>query len=272
MRSNTGRPSTASKAKQSDYLVKLISVQLTLCILIFLAALLYSKINAGGFEKLSAEYNRLMERDMSVDELKEVFKNNGAENTTAEETLPEILENDTESTTDVSATAKEKNQSAASLNTKLGSSLQNIYNTPASVLEELIKTEPVMPVEAKRVSSLFGERLHPSTNKEEYHQGTDFAAEEGSVISSVLDGKIKTVEYSKGRGNYVVVTHANGYETWYCHCKKILVKEGTVVRAGESIALVGNTGDSTGFHLHLEVHVNGVAKDPMKVLFKNYEF
>ena len=99
------------------------------------------------------------------------------------------------------------------------------------------------------------------------HTGRDIAATTGTPIKVVADGTITFAEYSGSYGYLVKVDHGNGVETWYGHTSKMLVKEGQAVKAGDAIALVGSTGNSTGPHLHFEVRINGEHVNPQKYLF-----
>ncbi len=99
------------------------------------------------------------------------------------------------------------------------------------------------------------------------HTGLDIAATTGTPIKVVADGTITLAEYSGSYGYLVKVDHGNGVETWYGHTSKMLVKEGQAVKAGDTIALVGSTGNSTGPHLHFEVRINGEHVNPQKYLY-----
>lgn len=99
------------------------------------------------------------------------------------------------------------------------------------------------------------------------HTGLDIAASIGTPIKVVADGKVTEAEYCGSYGNLVKVKHGNGVETWYAHTKKMYVKAGQEVKAGDVIAAVGNTGNSTGPHLHLEVRINGQHVNPQKYLY-----
>ena len=100
------------------------------------------------------------------------------------------------------------------------------------------------------------------------HTGLDIAASTGTPIKVVASG---TVIFAAEKGSYgkvVKVEHENGVQTWYAHCSKLYVKKGDKVSAGETIAAVGSTGNSTGSHLHLEIRINGTAVNPQKYLYK----
>lgn len=99
------------------------------------------------------------------------------------------------------------------------------------------------------------------------HTGLDIAATTGTPIKVVADGTITFAAYRGSYGYLVKVDHGNGVETWYGHTSKMLVKESQAVKAGDTIALVGSTGNSTGPHLHFEVRINGEHVNPQKYLY-----
>ena len=100
------------------------------------------------------------------------------------------------------------------------------------------------------------------------HTGLDISATTGTPIKVVADGTVTFATYSGSYGYIVKVNHGNSVETWYGHTSKMLVKEGQEVKAGDIIALVGSTGNSTGPHLHFEVRINGEHVNPQKYLYK----
>lgn len=119
-----------------------------------------------------------------------------------------------------------------------------------------------MPCESRRVTSSYGYRRSFRRN----HYGTDIKVYIGDTIRSAFSGKVRIVAYNRrGYGKYVVVRHHNGLETVYGHMSKHLVKENQEVKAGEPIGLGGNTGRSTGSHLHFETRFLGKFIDPEKM-------
>ena len=100
------------------------------------------------------------------------------------------------------------------------------------------------------------------------HTGLDIAATYGTKIQVVASGTITHASYNGAYGNLVKVDHGNGLETWYAHTRKMYVSVGQTVKAGEVIAEVGSTGNSTGPHLHLEIRINGEHVDPQNYLYK----
>ena len=115
------------------------------------------------------------------------------------------------------------------------------------------------------ISSRFGvsSRIRSST-----HTGLDIACASGTDIKVVADGTVTSVTSGGSYGNLLKVSHGNGVETWYAHCSKIYAKEGQAVNAGEVVAAVGSTGNSTGPHLHLEIRIDGTAVNPQNYLYK----
>lgn len=99
------------------------------------------------------------------------------------------------------------------------------------------------------------------------HTGLDIAAKSGTEIKAVADGTITCASYEGSYGNLVKIDHGNGVETWYGHTSKMYVKVGQEVKAGEIIAAVGSTGNSTGPHLHLEIRINGEHINPQNYLY-----
>lgn len=115
-------------------------------------------------------------------------------------------------------------------------------------------------------SSDFGYRVSPFTGRKEFHKGLDIATREGTPIIAPADG---VVTYSGEKwliGNMVSIDHGHGIVTRYGHTSKLIKKKGNRVKRGEVIALVGNTGRSTGPHLHYEVRLNGVPVNPIKYI------
>ena len=118
------------------------------------------------------------------------------------------------------------------------------------------------PVEGARISDEFGSRVHPVSGDILFHLGIDFAADEGTPITAAADGTVVKTGFDSECGNYLILLHENGAATYYFHCRDILAEEGQKVKNGEQIATVGNTGKSTGPHLHFGVSRNGKYVEP----------
>lgn len=115
-----------------------------------------------------------------------------------------------------------------------------------------------------RISSRFNpKRLNPVTNKVAPHNGVDFAVSVGTPVYAIADGVVTVSQYSPTAGNFIAIKHNSQYLTRYMHNKKLLVKAGEFVKKGQQIAVSGNTGRTTGPHLHFELHINGKPVDPI---------
>lgn len=125
-----------------------------------------------------------------------------------------------------------------------------------------LATTPVQGTITSRFASI--ERVRSGA-----HTGLDIGAAGGTPIRVAADGVVTRAAWTGTYGNLVVVSHGNGIETYYAHCSRILVKVGQKVNSGDTIALVGSTGNSTGNHLHFEVRIDGVPVNPQKYLYTN---
>lgn len=117
-----------------------------------------------------------------------------------------------------------------------------------------------------RISSRYGQRMHPIYRRRQLHAGIDFACGSGAKIVAARDGVVIRAERFGGYGNLIVLQHENGYTTRYAHLSRYKVRRGQKVRQGQEIGRAGSTGVSTGPHLHFEVRRNGKSIDPLTVL------
>ncbi len=123
-----------------------------------------------------------------------------------------------------------------------------------------------MPIDGGVVTSKFGTRRDPFHGRTRAHKGLDIAAVQGTPIQPIRAGTVVSAGKRGGYGNVVVVDHGDGTTSLYAHCHELKVQKGDKVHRGDVIATVGSTGRSTGPHLHLEVHQDGTAIDPMTAL------
>lgn len=126
---------------------------------------------------------------------------------------------------------------------------------------------PVQDGGSHTLSQAFGGRWQPGGEEQALHDGIDIPAEQGTVILAAADGTVAEVGFSASDGNYLVLDHGSGLETFYAHCRDFVVEEGDTVKAGEMIGAVGSTGMSTGPHLHFEVRRDGAAQNPLGDLY-----
>lgn len=145
-----------------------------------------------------------------------------------------------------------------------GNTNYSAENTPPNVCltQQVLGFDYVQPV-AGTVTDGFGYRDHPIDGDMRFHYGVDMEANSGDVICSFADGTVTAVGESSDLGKYITVLHANGYTTLYAHCSRITASSAQQVKAGDPIAEVGDTGRTTGAHLHFEMHRDTTYLNPV---------
>ncbi len=138
--------------------------------------------------------------------------------------------------------------------------------------EEQLKHIPsIIPVQGARLSDGFGYRRDPFTRARRMHYGADFAAPRGTPVYATANGTVTQVKRVSGYGKLVEIDHGYGYVTIYAHLNNQFVRRGQKVQRGDQIGAVGNTGRSTGPHLHYEVQVDGEPVDPLDFFYEGYD-
>lgn len=162
----------------------------------------------------------------------------------------------------------QKNQGGDS-DSDLGSTeeIGSFYEEYLKKMIRLVSFTPMGYPHRGRISSNYGHRENPFTGESiERHKGLDIKGNYGELVKTTANGTVKFASRRGGYGNCVVIDHGNGFETYYGHLSKILVKKGKTVTAGDVIGKIGSTGRSTGPHLHYEIHRNGKIVNPKSYL------
>jgi len=150
--------------------------------------------------------------------------------------------------------------------TELSASFRAVKDTLTSNYERFASTPSIMPTTGWLSSHFSQSRLHPVLHASRPHEGIDLSAPMGAPIIAPAAGRVISVANEPGYGRTFEIDHGNGIVTRFAHCSRIIVTVGQVVTRGQAIATIGNTGLSTGPHLHYEVHVNGKPVDPLKYM------
>ncbi len=145
------------------------------------------------------------------------------------------------------------------------SSFDTLIKTISEMKLRWAGTPSIWPVDGW-ISSNFGKRISPFTGKWVMHNGIDIAARKGSPVVSPAVGVVNRVGYSSDLGNLVTIRHGDGKITYFGHLSRQTVRKGERVVRGQTVGLVGSTGQSTGSHLHYEVRINNVPVDPMRYI------
>ena len=200
----------------------------------------------------------------------------------AEELVNEIKEENDSEEIDLSIVEKYTQNEEEANTSDLEVAKANVQETVQTAIEEIEQQKEeeerwnalpsingiklaVTPIEGT-ITSRYGVS---SSIRKSTHTGLDISAVTGTDIKVVADGTVISAGYSGSYGYLVKVDHGNGVETWYAHTSKMYVKKGDTVKAGDVIAAVGSTGNSTGPHLHLEIRVNGEHVNPQNYLYKD---
>ncbi len=233
--------------KKGDPVNSVTVVQLVVCLLAVAFVFLIGRLSPQTFEFIKNEYNRIMSVDMDGREIVSSAKKAVEKVETAE-----TAQTEAQQTTD---TEKSEN------------TVKSAADGDAVAVMSLFKSdeEITVPVHGE-ITSEYGNRTNPVSGEYLMHSGVDIAASQGTEIRAAYSGIVSEVGSNSVGGNYISLVHKDGSETLYCHCSEIIAEKGDVIRAGETIALVGSTGRSTGPHLHFEITVDGNTEDPLLYL------
>ena len=275
----------SKKAKnKTDRLVRLLLLQTALCAAVAAAVLLTSKLSPSVYERMKGDYSGIMNKNMTVGQVWEQIKNaasfaikpveeqgEAAETPTepAEEAATEAVAASTgvdAGLTVFEAVSDETGETVAVGEMESGSGGGDIGSGEAakgtSFAPYYVSVSPVMPVKGARITSRFGYRTNPISGRYGFHTGLDLAVAEGTPAAAAFYGEIEETGENEVWGKYVLMRHSEQLETYYCHLSEIYVTEGSVIRQGETVGLVGSTGWSTGPHLHFELMHDGYYYNP----------
>ncbi len=169
-------------------------------------------------------------------------------------------------------TAKKLDKIASEIYVQLKSydEVYKLAKEKEKMLRSIPGIQPVKISDLKRISSYYGYRIDPIYKVRKFHSGIDFSAPEGAPVFATADGVVKRIRHSRrGYGNTVLIDHGYGYETFYAHLSKILVRRGQKVKRGQKIGLVGNTGKSTAPHVHYEIWKNNRKVNPIYYFYND---
>lgn len=146
--------------------------------------------------------------------------------------------------------------------------LTKYYETTVKHIDRKLSALPVGVPHHGRITSRFGYRRNPFTNRgRELHSGVDFKGRKGDPVKVTAKGQVSFAGYMGDYGYVVMVNHSEGFETRYAHLSKLKVKKGDRIDVGEVVGLVGNTGRSTGSHLHYEILHRGKKINPQNYFY-----
>ncbi len=246
---DTVRRTNGRSKKSNDTATRLAVVQIVICLAAIGLLFAVKKLSPTSFEGIRNGYLAIMNENMDSGEVWAKVKQ--AANFFFEPAGVLAEDEDTTRTDDTLGK---------------GSSEINLESYSMSFSPYYTTVKACMPVNG-RISSPFGRREDPFTGELSLHSGLDIAAAQGTPIAAAFYGTVTKVGEDSVAGKYIRLTHAGGLETFYCHCSEIVAPLNAVIRQGETVALVGETGMATGPHVHFEVRINGLKYDPSRLNF-----
>ncbi len=150
------------------------------------------------------------------------------------------------------------------------SSYEDIYDKVQDNSDRIKSIPTIRPVNGGYLNAGFGYRIDPFDRVNRFHYGQDITVKTGTPIYAPADGVVKSARYMGGFGKSLKIDHGFGYTTFYAHLSKFNIEKGQQIKRGDIIGYVGNTGRSTGSHLHYEVHYYGKPQNPLDYFFSGY--
>ncbi|MBU0529233.1 M23 family metallopeptidase [bacterium] len=150
------------------------------------------------------------------------------------------------------------------------SSYEDIYDKVQENSDRIKSIPTIRPVNGGYLNAGFGYRIDPFDRVNRFHYGQDITVNNGTPIYAPADGVVKIVRYMGGFGKSIMIDHGFGYATFYAHLSKFNIESGKRIKRGDIIGYSGNTGRSTGPHLHYEVHYYGKPQNPLDYFFSGY--
>ncbi|MCI9414322.1 MAG: M23 family metallopeptidase [Clostridiales bacterium] len=261
---------------------QLIAVQSISCVVIILIALVMRFAGGEAFQQLRQSFNESVMDNSIMATLAALIESgtkggdlSGGTDPSASGTAPTSTD-PTTGETEPSATEPQATEPASGTGTAApamgGKDIEVnekkvLYAPEGATFAHLrINQAAKAPLPSGKITSWFGYRENPTKEGEGFHLGLDIGADTGTSISSMFFGVVTETGESESYGNYIKISHGGGIEVMYAHCSQILAAKDAVIRAGETVARVGSTGDTTGPHLHVEIRLNGTAYDPADVV------
>lgn len=253
-----------TKGAKDSYLPVMITQSVTVFVLIALTIVSYN--TGGGFAALIKEgYKMYMADEFSGEDVSEAFMN-------IYEFADVFAPADDSAAISEQTIQPEQTTAEEESETVIPSGGRDIDFSSVDALEGVCFDETdtgfdfVTPLDDYVISSPFGYRTGPLTGEPGIHTGLDMAADYGTPVYAAADGVVADAEWDNSYGNYVKIKHINNTVSIYAHCSSLCVVAGEKVRAGDVIAEVGSTGDSTGNHLHFEVRKDNIRINPEYLL------
>lgn len=260
--------------KKAEKIYDFLTIQCIICILLVIFYLIANIVRTQWARDIKDECNRLIKQDETIAHSIVDFTSKAYETITKSKPLKpveamggDVFYAPVEDLLDCTELAQEDKDDGKDVKEK-ASSKDNADIEDGEVAIQVIKSEEIGLIAPLigNITSKFGKRADPFSDGDGFHYGVDIENEIGSKISATAKGKVIVAQENDLAGKYIEIDHGNGIISRYLHCNKLLVKEGDNVKRGQAIAELGNTGRSTGPHLHFELRYDGTPFDPLAVI------
>lgn len=254
------RPAARGAGQEGKFMF-ITLLQSMLCVMMLTAAFILSGFMGKG-EVKTAFFTLISKETEAVEVFSVVQKVTGSDEVSRLRSIIELILNQIGSSPRIEVEIPPPASSAGQ-----GGQLLFLPHAESSLPDGVTAMTPLLSAPMRQpvqgiISSPFGVRTHPITGRPDFHTGVDFAAALGTPIGAAWPGVVVETGESQIYGKFVTLDHG-GYQTRYCHCSAVPVRVGVRLRQGETLALVGNTGVSTGPHLHFELIIDGKAANPL---------
>lgn len=270
-RTQRHKPASKRGGKSAPTGFQVVAVQSIACVVVILIVLLMRMVGGSAFNQLRSSFNESMRKNAVAAALAAWFGDKPGKSTSSNSSdISDSSGGAGTATAPPGAASVSDNSStvAAMGGMAVPVGERKVLYAPEGATFATLHVNfcPKMPLPSGKITSYFGYRDNPTKEGIGFHMGMDIGAAEGTPISAMYYGTVSETGVSRSYGNYIKLDHGNGLEILFAHCSQVLAEEGSVLRAGETVAAVGSTGDSTGNHLHVEVRLNGIAYDPSALI------
>lgn len=269
-RQSGGEEKSARRPRRGGVL----AVQCIACAVLVLLALLLRAAGGEAFAELRRRFNDGVARNELLSALAALWDGD------PESAVSGVLQEQNDGISDVPDSSVPESSAPSNDGGASSSDAPSAASTPPSAAQTAglsppagatavaltVRGLPVPPLPSGTLTSGYGYRTDPLTGARAFHRGVDIAAPAGTPVAAMLFGRVAAVGESDSLGRFIRIDHGDGVEVLYAHCSRVLAAEGTVVRAGETVALVGSTGRSTGAHLHVQISAAGTVFGPARLV------
>ncbi len=246
-----------------------VAVQSIACVVAVLLALLLRTAGGPAYEDLRQRFQESLWRNDLLATLAVLWDGEPLDSqplTEEEGAVPGNADSTTDNTTDSTATTATQTTDTVETTTVAAPFGARLPPQGALAVPLRVNRLACLPVADGVLTSGYGYRQNPTGEGEQFHRGLDVAAPAGAPIAAMFYGQVAEIGESSSLGRYVRLSHGDGVEVLYAHCQQVMATQGAFVRPGDRVALVGDTGDSTGSHVHIQISCNGQVYNPCAIL------